>query len=301
MSELATIFADILGPVFVLVAVGFGFGRRLDIDPIPLARLAYYILAPAFIFDVLAGSHLSGDVVVRMAAALLIVSAVVIIVAVIAGRLARRSSSTIAALVLVSVYGNVGNFGLPIVSFKFGEDSLVLASVAFLVVNVLAFVIGVTAATWQRSHPMVAIARALTTPAVAVVPFAVAANVSKTELPPIADRPISLLAAALIPVMLVTLGAQLASMRRPRITGDVLLGSGIRLVVAPLAAVAATALLGLSGEPSGVIVLQSAMPAAVFTSIIAIEHDLEPELVTTTVLFTTIASAITLAVVLALV
>ncbi|MEA2000266.1 MAG: AEC family transporter [Actinomycetota bacterium] len=301
MSELVTIFADILGPVFVLVAIGFGFGRRFSIDPMPLARFAYYILAPAFIYDVLAGSHLSGDVVARMAAALLIVSAVVIGVAVVAGRLAGRSSSTIAALVLVAVYGNVGNFGLPIVSFKFGEDSLALASVAFLVVNVLAFIIGVTAATWRHSHPLVAIVKALTTPAVAVVPFAVAANVSKTELPPIADRPISLLAAALIPVMLVTLGAQLAAMRRPRITADVLLGSGIRLVIAPLAAVAATALVGLSGVPSGVIVLQSAMPAAVFASIIAMEHDLEPELVTTTVLFTTLASAVTLAVTLAFV
>jgi hypothetical protein len=188
-----------------------------------------------------------------------------------------------------------------IVSFKFGVDSLVLASIVFLVINVLAFVIGVTVATWADSHPLQAIATALTTPAVAVVPFAIAANVSMTDLPPIVDRPIELLAAALIPVMLVTLGAQLAAMRRPRITADVLLGSGVRLVISPLAAMAATAGLGLSGVPSGVIVLQAAMPAAVFTSLIAIEHDLEPELVTTTVLFTTLASAVTLAVVLAMV
>jgi hypothetical protein len=176
-----------------------------------------------------------------MVAALLIVSTVVIAAAVLVGRLAGRSTSTIAAFVLVAVYGNVGNFGLPIVSFKFGVDSLVLASIVFLVINVLAFIIGVTVATWAHSHPLHAIAKALTTPAVAVVPFAIAANVSKTDLPPIVDRPIELLAAALIPVMLVTLGAQLAAMRRPRITADVLLGSGVRLVISPLAAKAATA------------------------------------------------------------
>jgi predicted permease len=43
------------------------------------------------------------------------------------------------------------------------------------------------------------------------------------------------------------------------------------------------------------------MPAAVFTALIAIEHDLEPELVTTIVLESTVASAVTLSVVLALV
>lgn len=113
MSELITIFADILGPVFLLVAIGFGFGRKFDIDPRPLARLAYYILAPAFIFDVLVGSHLRGEVVARMVAALLIVSAAVIAAAVLVGRLAGRSTSTIAAFALVAVYGNVGNFGFP--------------------------------------------------------------------------------------------------------------------------------------------------------------------------------------------
>ncbi len=58
---------------------------------------------------------------------------------------------------------------------------------------------------------------------------------------------------------------------------------------------------GLEGDPAGVTILQSAMPAAVFTALIAIEHDLEPDLVTTTVLTTTLVSAVTLAVVLALV
>ena len=43
------------------------------------------------------------------------------------------------------------------------------------------------------------------------------------------------------------------------------------------------------------------MPAAVLTSLIALEHDLLPDFVTTTVLFSTILSSITLTLVLALV
>jgi predicted permease len=41
-------------------------------------------------------------------------------------------------------------------------------------------------------------------------------------------------------------------------------------------------------------VLQAGMPTAVLASIIALEYDLLPDFVTTTVLFTTIASVITL-------
>ncbi len=42
------------------------------------------------------------------------------------------------------------------------------------------------------------------------------------------------------------------------------------------------------------------MPSAVFCSLIALEYDLAPEFVTTTVLFSTLASALTLTAVLAM-
>ena len=46
MSDLGTIFVDILLPVFLLVAAGLVIGRGMRLDPKPLARVAYYLLAP---------------------------------------------------------------------------------------------------------------------------------------------------------------------------------------------------------------------------------------------------------------
>lgn len=301
VGELAAIFRDILAPVFVLVALGFVFGRRLSIDPQPLARVAYFLLAPAFIFEVLAASELGGGTVIRMVAVLLVTTAAVAALGWVTGRSLGRTPRVTAALVLVAVYGNVGNFGLPIVAFEFGEGALDLAGVAFLTVNVAAFLIGVTAATWHNSHPLRALWTAVSTPAVAVVPLAVIVNGTNTDLPLFVDRAVGLLADAMIPVMLLTLGLQLAAMKRPRIGADVIAGTSLRLVAAPAVAAGASAVIGLSGTAAGVTIVQSAMPAAVFTALIAIEHDLEPELVTTIVLTSTLASAVTLVFVLALV
>lgn len=301
MGDLLSIFLDILAPVFLVVALGFGFGRITEVDPQPLARVAYFLLAPAFIFEVLAASQLEGDTVVRMVAVLLATTVSVALLGWAAGRLLGRTPTVTAALVLVAVYGNVGNFGLPIVAFEFGDGALDLAGVAFLTVNVAAFLIGVTAATWRQKSPSQAILTAVTTPAVLVVPLAVLVNVGNVELPLALNRSIGLLAEAMIPVMLLTLGLQLSRMNQPRIGGDVLIGSGLRLLVAPLIAAAMVVVVGLEGDAAGVAVVQSAMPAAVFTALIAIEHGLEPDLVTTTVLFTTVVSSLTLAVVLALV
>ena len=56
---------------------------------------------------------------------------------------------------------------------------------------------------------------------------------------------------------------------------------------------------GLSGLPQSTGIIQASMPAAVLTVIIAIEYDLVPGLVTTTVLFSTLASLVTVTLVLA--
>lgn len=300
MLELALIFIDTLVPVFLIVGLGYWIGPRLQIEARSLARSAYYVFAPAFIFEILSVADLAADVVFRVVGALVLTTLVTGALAFVAGRMLGRGGEVTAALILVAVYGNVGNFGLPVVTFAFGEEALPLAGIAFLTVNAMAFLVGVTAATWHKSSPLRAFGTALRTPALLVAIPAVLVNVGDATLPLFADRAIGLLADAMIPVMLLTLGIQLAAMGRPHISFDVVLGSSLRLVLAP--AITALLVFGMSLESAeaGVTIVQSAMPAAVFSSIIAIEHDLVPDLVTTTVLFTTIASAVTLALLLVL-
>ncbi|MDF1597348.1 MAG: AEC family transporter [Acidimicrobiia bacterium] len=298
MRDLGPIFIDTLVPVFLIVGVGYFLGPRLEIDARSLARAAYYVLAPAFIFEILSKADLEADVVLRVVGTLTITTLVGGLAALAVGRALGRPAKVTAALILVAVYGNVGNFGLPIITFAFGEEALPLAGIAFLTVNALAFFIGVTAATWHRLSPLRAVAMGLRTPALLVALPAVLVNVGDVDLPLFADRSIGLLANAMIPVMLMTLGVQLAAMGRPQVNRDVMLGSGLRLLLAPAVTALLVAGFGLDGADAGVTIVQSAMPAAVFTSIIAIEHDLVPDLVTTTVLFTTLASAVTLTVLL---
>ena len=301
MPDLLRIFVDILAPVFILVGLGVLAGKRLALDAGTLARLAYWIIGPAFIFDLLAGADLGAGLVARMLVAVALAMAGVGVVAWLVGRLAGRSQPVRGAIVLTSIYGNVGNFGLAIVAFTFGEEALPLAGLVLLPVNVVGLMVGVVAATRQRGGWGEAARSALTAPMVLAVPPAVAVNVLNLDLPPIVDRPVGLLAGALIPVMLVTLGVQLAGMGLPRLSGDVAIPLGVKLVVSPLVAAGAAAIAGLSGVPAGVLVLQAAMPAAVFTALVALEHDLEPDLVTTIVLAGTLASVITLPVVISLV
>ena len=148
---------------------------------------------------------------------------------------------------------------------------------------------------------MNAVLSAFKTPGIVAVFPAFLVNGLNLEMPLFAGRAIGLLAGALIPVMLVTLGVQLAHMGRPAFSRDVIIGGSLRLVVGPILALGLASFFGLTGIERGAGVFQASMPVAVLASLIALEHDLLPDFVTTTVLFSTLASAFTLTAVLAIV
>ena len=299
MTQLGRILADILVPVFLLVATGAVAGRRLALDSRSFAKVAYWILGPVFVFDILARADLTADLVARVVGASVLAMLAVGLAAVLVGRLFRRPADVVAAGLTTSVYGNVGNFGLAIVVFTFGDSALPLAGIVLLVVNVVGLVVGVAAANWEEGGALVSLGRALTAPMTLAVVPAVFVNVADAELPLWLGRATTLVAAALIPMMLLTLGIQLSEMGMPRFSGDVVRTLVAKLVVAPAAAAAVWGA-GLTGMPAGVVILQFAMPPAVFTALIALEHDLAPDLVTTTVLAGTLVSVLTLPVVIAL-
>ncbi len=294
MGELFGIFLNVITPVFILVFIGYFVGPRLDLEARTLSRYAYYILTPAFTFSVLSRTQVEVGLVLQMTGYMTAVTFGCAAVALLIARLLRRSATMTAIYVSAAVFGNVGNFGLPLVQFAFGEDALGLATIYFLVVLVISFVIGVWAANWERGGGMGATLAVLKTPALIVVPFAILSNWTQVDLPLVVQRPVDLLAGALIPTMLVSLGVQLANAGIPRPNLDMVVASSIRLLVSPLIAFGLALAFGLSGQARDVGIVQASMPVAVLVSIIAAEYDLEPAFVTALVLFSTLASVVSL-------
>ena len=301
LIQLFSIFINILLPVFALVVTGYVAGPRLQLDARTLTKFAYYVLVPAFIFNVFKDAVIPAGLAARMALFMTLATLGVVVIAFLVARLMGHRGQMAAAYVLVAAFGNVGNFGLPIIQFKLGDDALVAASVFFLVGSTAGFTIGVIAATWHQGSGLNAVWSAFKTPGIIAVFPAFAVNLLDVPVPLFLDRAVGLLAGALIPVMLVTLGIQLSGMGRLRLGRDEVVGGTLRLVAGPLLAFALAPLLGLTGVERGAGIIQMSMPVAVLASLIALEHDLMPDFVTRTVLFSTIASGVTLTVVLALI
>ena len=298
--DTAQLLIDVLGPVVLIVAAGALAGPRLGLDTETLSKLAYWILGPAFIFDIFSTTSLPADTAIKLVAAgaagLVAAGLVAKVLAPAAGLRGPAASAT----VMSSAFGNVGNAGLAISVFALGDDALDRAGVLMLTILFLGTLLSVGLGTRQRESSLRAAARAVASPMIAAGIVGFIVNVFDLALPLLVERSASTFAQGLIPVMLFTLGLQLATTGNLRFMRSTAVVGLAKLAVAPLVGWAIAEVLGLTGDDRGVIILQSAMPPAVFCMVMAIEHDLEAERTTNDVVVVTVLSLITLPVVLTL-
>ncbi|MCS7056418.1 MAG: AEC family transporter [Thermoflexales bacterium] len=299
MLQLLSVFANVLAPVFIILAIAYVATQRLGLEGRTLSRIAYYVLTPAFVFNVIGTARIEAALATRMVTFITLVYVGSVVIAFAIARLLRRDRKMVAAYMMIAAFGNVGNFGLPIAQFAQGSQALLPATVYFLANLVFAFVLCVMLANSGRGTVVQALARVARTPALIALIPALVVNAAGVQLPSFAARSVELLAAAMIAIMLIALGAQFANAGIPRLGFDMLVAAGIRLIGGPLLAFALVGLFDLPPLERNVGILQASMPAAVLVSIIAVENDVMPEFVTATVLFSNLASIITLSLVLA--
>jgi predicted permease len=292
------VFLNVVTPVFILVVIGYFVGPRLKIEARSLSRTAYFVFIPAFVFNIISEAKIDSELAIQMLSFILVAQIAVALLGFLVGKALRQSREITAAFVLIATFGNVGNFGLPLIVFRLGETARTFATVYFVATVFISFVICVGVASWARSGGVTAVFSVFKTPALIALIPALVFNITDLEVPIFLSRLSGLLGQAMIPVMLITLGVQMGEIPKIKINFNVFAASTVRLIGGPVLALLIVPYFGLEGLERSTGILQAAMPAAVLASIIALEYKLLPEFVTTTVLFSTLYSILTLTVIL---
>ena len=292
------VFLNVVTPVFILVVIGYFVGPRLKIDARSLSRTAYFVFIPAFVFNIISEAKIDSELALQMLSFILVAQIAVALLGFLVGKALRQSREITAAFVLIATFGNVGNFGLPLIVFRLGETARTFATVYFVATVFISFVICVGVASWARSGGVTAVFSVFKTPALIALIPALVFNITDVEVPIFLSRLSGLLGQAMIPVMLITIGVQMGEIPKIKINFNVFAASTVRLIGGPVLALLIVPYFGLEGLERSTGILQAAMPAAVLASIIALEYKLLPEFVTTTVLFSTLYSILTLTVIL---
>jgi len=114
-----------------------------------------------------------------------------------------------------------------------------------------------------------------------------------TPLPITLANTVELLAGLAIPLMLLALGYSLASFRITR-PGKAIGIAVLRLALGFSVGIGVAELFGLEGTMRGVIIIESAMPLAVFNFLLAARYDRHPEDVAGAILISTLISFVTM-------
>jgi predicted permease len=289
-------FVNNLLPVLLCAATGFVLGRVLRPEIKTATKLAFYIFSPCLVFVSLERVKISGGEFGKLAFFTLAVSLLIGALAYVAGRLMGAGRQLIASLVVASMFVNSGNYGLAATKFAFGDGALARALVCFVFGTVIVYTLGVLIASMGKFSPLQALRQLLFVPAIYGLLAAALVRSMDWQVPIFLDRSVSMLGDASIPLMLVILGLQIAQARtwpRDRVL-LISVAAFLQIIATPLIALLLAHMMGLTGVTRQAAVLQASMPAAVVTTVLAVQYELDSTLVSGTVVLTTILSPLTL-------
>ncbi|MBN9085007.1 MAG: AEC family transporter [Rhizobiales bacterium] len=280
--QIFSILLDVVGPVFLIAFVGYLWARAgKPLDGTFVAVLVNTVSTPCLVIDTLTRSGLTFSILgtVGLAAVLTL-----LISAALGYLLVRAMGGKVQTYLPSMIWSNGGNMGLPMSLFAFGDKGLALAIGFFALSSMTNYTFGrAIAAGGMKFADLVRM------PIIWAIIIALLLIWTGLSLPPIVARSLNLLGGLTVPLMLMSLGYSLASLRiaswqrslvfaLARLLGGFAIGWGVAM------------LLGLEGVARGVVVIQSAMPPAVLNYLWAATYKNEPEEVAGIVVLSTLIS-----------
>jgi malate permease and related proteins len=266
--ELIARIADVIIPVFLIVAIGYGYARRKAPDMSAFNRIALDVLAPLLVYSALAskdfhlteqGSLLVGGTVLILGSGLL------------AWPLAKVTGAQPRTLVPVVMFNNCGNMGLPLALLAFGSEHFGAAVALFSVSNLLHFSLGARITSHSaRSRDL------LVSPLMLATLLGFASAMTDLRPPEVLLSGMKLLGDALLPMMLFALGTRLTALTRSGLALG-MLGALARPLIGLAIGIPLAWALGLEGAARGQLLLFAALPPAVIQFMLAERYQQEPD------------------------
>jgi predicted permease len=278
--------AAIIAPLFVIAGIGLTWGRSgRPFDTNMIGALTLNFGVPCLIFSTMTKLQVSlaafGAIAGLYTAAILIHLAIAALVL----RLMKLDPS---AYLPGCIFPNNGNMGLPLCLFAFGEEGLALGIGIFVISSLGNFTLGVALVSGRMTPRQIA-----KTPAIYVVMAALVFLIGGIEPPRWLANTTEIIGGISIPLMLLALGVSLSRLKVHSLGRSLVLAI-LRLFVGFAIGYLLAWSFDLEGAIRGVLILQCAMPAAVFNYIVAVRFNRAPEEIAGLVVVSTVISFLTL-------
>jgi malate permease and related proteins len=281
---------QVVAPILVVILVGFIWGRsgrRYDLEFV--TSIAMNLGSPCLAFYTLTNIKMSHALMGRVSLATV---AALVIFGVTGYLILRFSGLSIDAFLAPLMFPNIGNMGLPVCLFAYGDEGLALAIVVFAIILIGQFTVAIFLYSGRFTPSAI-----LKNPVILSILISFALLISGISPPQWMAKSTRLIGDITIPVMLITLGVSLSKMRVLNTLRAFLL-SIARTGLGFGAGLLLSWLFGLTGTARGVFVLQCSMPVAVFNYLLAEQYGKKPKEVAELIIISTLLSILVLPVIL---
>jgi len=291
---LASTFANNILPILLLSGAGFALGKLLHIEARSIGRVVFYIFSPVLIFNLLIQNRLKMSEAIGVILLTICTVSLMGLFTYALGTLFKLERPVLISILVTTMFANTGNYGLPLVSFAFGEKALSYAGIFFVTTTFLFYTVGVLIASLGHMNFKEALLGLFKIPTMYAVVLAVIINAFGIQIPGPVARSVELAAGGTIPLMLILLGVELTRVQFSGSLRAMQLSVVLRLLVAPAIALTLAALFGIQGYARQGSVTEASMPSMVSTTVLATEYELDSKLITAIIFISTLLSPLTL-------
>lgn len=299
-------FFIILFPIFCIFIVGFIAQKTLKFDVANLSKMSLYVLSPFLAFKTFYTHTLTIDYLFYIFYIFGLCFALIIIVF-IWSIIMKYSSKERCAMILSSCFMNNGNYGTPVLLVFFGSMGFNLGVIMMVLQQFVMSTVGIYyAAKGSRHNDIVSqkdvLNKVIRMPVAYGAFLGIIFQLCHIPLSKSIMTSIGMIGDASIVVIMIILGMQLAKIQikhldYPKISFSLL----ARMVLSPIVAMCMVYFMPIAPVYKQILIVLAAMPTAANTTLMSVQFDTYPELVSSATLLSTILSLITLPIVLWLV
>ena len=290
---------DIIVPVFIVMSIGFILQKKFTLDVQTLARLNIYYVVPAFIFVRLYEAVIPWNMFAKVILFVVMLVAILYVIARLTGTLLGLDARKKVTFTNSVIFYNSGNYAVPVNDLVFRGDPFAMSVqvIVLMFQNIFIFSYGIFSLQSMDSGKLRAALAYFKMPVMYAMLAGITFNALEVSVPEFLWVPVNYIADAMIAIALLTLGAQVAQLKLTSSLRNVYFSMILRLLVSPLVALGLIFLFGMSGVTAQALLIASSMPTAVNSAVIAQEYKNYPEMAAQIVLFSTVASAFTVSLV----
>lgn len=299
-------FFIILFPIFSIFIVGFIAQKVLKFDVANLSKMSLYVLSPFLAFKTFYTHTLTSDYFIYIAYIFGLCFSLVLIVSMWSIAM-RYSVKERCALILSSCFMNNGNYGTPVLLVFFGSLGFDLGVIMMVLQQFVMSTVGIYYAAKGSAHSDIVsqkdvIKKVIRMP-VAYGAFAgIIFQLCHIPLSKSIMTSIGMIGDSSIVIIMIILGMQLAKIKITQLDYPKLsFALTARMVISPIVAFAMVYFMPLSPMYKQILIVLAAMPSAANTTLMSVQFDTHPELVSSATLVSTLLSLITLPIVLSII